>query len=869
MTDILLWYIMVSLIGWLAFPLAYRLLPGLSDRGYSLSRPLGLLIWGFLFWLLASLKVVTNSLGGVVLVLILFAGASLWSVRGEKRKEILDFLREKKTLILVGEVLFLVGFAFLCLMRAVGPDISGTEKPMELAFINSILRSPSFPPNDPWLSGYSISYYYFGYVMVAMLARLTGVPAAISFNLAIAAWFAMIALAATGIVYNLLMLRSSQSKKSAPFWSLLAPLFILLMGNLEGFLEMLHARGLFWTQGADGSWTSGFWSWLNILEINQPPTPPFSWVPERATGIWWWRASRVLQDFDALGNSREIIDEFPFFSFFLADLHPHVLSIPFVLLAVGIALNLYLQSDENLFDGSGLLAGLVQWFKGETTGSADICLAKWIKRPDFWLAALLFGGLSFLNTWDFPIYVALFSLVYAFKRFLANGWSAQRILDFVEMGFVQGVLGVMLFLPFYLGFASQAGGVLPSLNFFTRGVYFWVMFAPMLVPIFIWLLREWKLRGNHFLLSAGLKIAGGVVFGLWLISYLLGWLGLSLPVLGNLISTSDSLSVRGRSLVELGGLLSSIQGSSEPAGTLILNSLARRFMQPGTWLTLLVLLTLLAGLLLSFGRKKITESETLQDEPESNSDRANTSPAAFVLLLILVGAGLTLVPEFIYLRDQFGWRMNTIFKFYYEAWILWGVAGAFATACLWQSLKSGRALAFRILSLLLIFISLAYPYFGIQSKFNSIDPETLSLDGAGYLAKYSADDYAGIEWLQTAPLGTVAEAVGGSYSGYARAATFSGMPNVLGWPGHESQWRGGAVEMGSRQSDIQRLYETSDWSEAQEILVQYDIRYVFVGSFERNAYRVNEVKFQNRLKPVFSQGNVIIYEVPNLNYSTE
>ncbi len=121
---------------------------------------------------------------------------------------------------------------------------------------------------------------------------------------------------------------------------------------------------------------------------------------------------------------------------------------------------------------------------------------------------------------------------------------------------------------------------------------------------------------------------------------------------------------------------------------------------------------------------------------------------------------------------------------------------------------------------------------------------------------------AAVEWLKSAPAGVIAEAVGGSYSEFARIGTQSGQPTVLGWPGHESQWRGGVKEMGSRQSDLERLYRTNDWTEAQQILHQYNVRYVFIGSLERNVYRVNENKFKRFLQPVFQQGQVAIYEVP-------
>ncbi len=91
----------------------------------------------------------------------------------------------------------------------------------------------------------------------------------------------------------------------------------------------------------------------------------------------------------------------------------------------------------------------------------------------------------------------------------------------------------------------------------------------------------------------------------------------------------------------------------------------------------------------------------------------------------------------------------------------------------------------------------------------------LSLDGTAYIGSYAPDDLSAIYWLRQAPDGVIVEAVGGSYSGYARMATYSGLPNVLGWPGHESQWRGGAVEMGSREADIETIYQSSRWEDTK------------------------------------------------------
>ena len=103
--------------------------------------------------------------------------------------------------------------------------------------------------------------------------------------------------------------------------------------------------------------------------------------------------------------------------------------------------------------------------------------------------------------------------------------------------------------------------------------------------------------------------------------------------------------------------------------------------------------------------------------------------------------------------------------------------------------------------------------------------------------------------------------IGGSYSAYGRVSTLTGLPAVLGWPGHESQWRGGSDEQGSRLSDIETLYATADWNVAREIISRYNIRYVFVGNLERGK-PLREDKFQRNMRSAFQQGNVVIYETP-------
>ncbi|MBM3124866.1 MAG: hypothetical protein FJZ87_07285, partial [Chloroflexi bacterium] len=182
MSAFLSWYLLVLLLGWVTFPLAYRLFPALPDRGFTLARAAGLLIWGYFFWLLASLGMAQNDAGGILLALALLIGMSVACLFGN-RFPFIEFIKSNRSLVLTAEALFLVAFAFMAFVRSANSELVSTEKPMELAFISAILRSPSFPPQDPWLSGYAISYYYFGYVMTGMLAKLTALPGSLAHNL--------------------------------------------------------------------------------------------------------------------------------------------------------------------------------------------------------------------------------------------------------------------------------------------------------------------------------------------------------------------------------------------------------------------------------------------------------------------------------------------------------------------------------------------------------------------------------------------------------------------------------------------------------------------------------------------------------------
>ncbi len=908
MLSFFAWYLVITLLGGLAFPLAFRLLPALADRGYSLARVLGLLIWGYLFWMLASLGFIQNDAGGLglslLLLVVLSAAATLRRVEGEglhfDLRSVWEWVKGKRRMMITVEVLFFVAFAVWSFIQSTNPEITtaGGEKTMELAFINSIMRSPTFPPRDPWLSGYGISYYYFGYVMTAMLAEVTGVVGSVAHNLMLCLIFALSAAGAYGVLYDLLAAwrrKSGRAAKEAekPRASiytlpLLGPFFLLIVSNLEGFLEVLSSRGIFWKFNADGTASSPFWKWLDILQLNQPPTTPLKWMPDRF--IWWWRASRIVQDHNLAGVSTEIIDEFPFFSYMLGDLHPHVLAMPFDLLAMAVALNLFLGGWKGITNLFGLRLP--------------------IAPQGFLFSGLVLGGLAFLNTWDilfgFGLVVGALLLVRAFE----DGWRWKRLEEVLAFTIPVGVLAVLLYLPFYVGFSSQAGGILPNLDSPTRGAQLWVFWGELFLPVGAYLVYLWRGEGRPLNWKAGFGLAAGLILFLWLFSWLLGLIALWL-------FRSDAQAF----------LDANCSGNAMLCFSL---ATTRRLIYTGGWLTLLVLI----GTALSFllARK--------DDMPEAGqrSAEAGTPLALFILLLFVLAGVLILIPDFVFLRDLFNDRMNTIFKFYYQAWLMLSLGAAFGAAVLIQKLKdrqpslwiglisvagaglaiyliaSGSTLGFLsgfIVVLLLIagqswfnrqtlpgyflrvglglilVLALTYPALALLTKTDDFkwpefqqtlaaaraakDPSPLAaaarvwtLDGAVGFDNQFPDDAAAVRWLQSAPVGVLVEATkqDASYTDYGHISAYSGMPAILGWPFHEYQWRGTYDVQGSRLSDIQQLYEARSWDQTQAILAQYGIRYVYVGTLEHQLFRVYEAKFQRYLRQAFHQNDVSIYEVP-------
>ncbi len=344
-------YLVIQLLSVAALPLALRFFAALPDRGYAFARLLGILLTGYIFWIGYSLGLLRNEIGGAWLALLLVAAISVVVGRrlrsgeatgagqeSEDRQSSISNL-QSPTLpisqspnppipqslpnwryILLVELLFLLAFAAWAWVRAHDPAADHTEQPMDLMFMNSIRASLAYPPQDAWLAGHPISYYYFGYWLFNLVGLLAGQTVGVTYNLAQAAWFGLLLSGALGVAYNLLAATGRRFRGAAAGGGVIGALLVGLAANLQGLLEWLYANGVDVT---------GIASLLGVRGFPEEAHVTNQWFVD--FGWWWWRSSRVLADVSLRGDHIEVIDEFPAFSYILGDNHPHLTAMPFAI----------------------------------------------------------------------------------------------------------------------------------------------------------------------------------------------------------------------------------------------------------------------------------------------------------------------------------------------------------------------------------------------------------------------------------------------------------------------------------------------------------------------------------------------------------
>jgi uncharacterized membrane protein len=244
-----------------------------------------------------------------------------------------------------------------------------------------------------------------------------------------------------------------------------------------------------------------------------------------------------------------------------------------------------------------------------------------------------------------------------------------------------------------------------------------------------------------------------------------------------------------------------------------------------------------------------------------------------VPILALTTAAFLLIfgAELFFVSDVFNSRLNTVFKLYYQAWLLLGVSGATGSWWLLARLLDEKAPSWRMfrgawsaLAVLLIAGALLYPLGATLSRTEGLTKGPRSLNGLDYTG--ASTDASAARWLQdnADPAERIVEAVGGQYSAAGRISSWTGIPTVLGWPGHERQWGRDGRELAIRTDAVKQIYEGSSLEEVMPILQQYGVTYVVVGSVERATYAPEGLqKFETGvLIPVFNAGQTTIYRMP-------
>lgn len=809
---VVIWYLTITLLGWIAYPLLRLAAPGLDDHGYPLARIAGMLILSYLVWLAGSFRIPATKLtiGGVLLGM---AFVSAW-LFGQQWSEIRSELRQRGKYFLSVEGLSLAFFVVFLLIRLGNPDLwhpwKGGEKPMDFSYFNAVLKSVSFPPYDPWYAGGYLNYYYYGFVLVGVLVKLLGIVPAVAYNLILPTLFSLIALGAFSAAWNLAQRATARrAAKDAPAEAgrispyvpgLAAALGMAVLGNL-GTLRMLYQgfqRVAAPGGNIDGAALPTLWVWTirGFVQVLKGARLPYG------VGDWYWIPSRAIP---APGDV-EPITEFPYFTVLYADLHAHLLALPLTLLALGLIIAFLLGKGQWKQIGGG-----VAWFG---------------------LAGLAIGVLRPTNTWDMPTYLALAIVVvlYTWVRYfrLPDRWRQRfALLEQFSPGFICALaaligagllvgLSLLFFQPYAqwyaLGYTKidlWKGTHTPTYSYLVH----WGVFLFAIVSWMAWETRDWlaktpvsalrRLAPYRLLIQFILILGVLLILGLYLFDIYIAWLVLPLAALAGILL---------------------LRPETPDAKRLVLFMVGT-----GLTLTLMVELIVLRG---DIGRMNTVFKFYLQ---------------VWTLFSISAAVALSwMIPALPDWRPSWrgGWQILLV--------------GLVSGAALYPIMATAAKIDDRM--------SEAAPHTLDGMAFM---PYSVYTDEWGPMDL--GQDYRAIRWMQDNVKGSpvIVEAnLRNLYRWGSRFSIYTGLPGVVGWEWHQQQQRAviPAVWISDRIREVDEFYLTEDLGAAVEFLRKYQVRYIIVGQQERGHYPGPGLdKFEAAdgvfWLEVYRDGDTVIYEV--------
>ncbi len=792
--SVIAFWAAAMLVGGLALPIAFVLFRRMPDAGAGLAFPLGLVLVGYGYFILRVADVLPQGRGGYIVAVGLLALVSC-AVAGSDRRFGSTFRRSVPAVVTVSGLFGMLFFGFAA-FRSYTPEIGGTEQPMDLMYLNATLQSVDYPPQDPWLAGEEASYYYFGYLQVGVLTAVADVPASTGYNLGLAYTFAAAGTAIASLAHAMASrLIGARGSKWGLWAGGLAVGLLLFAGSLAAIFEWGAAHG----NANEDLYRAFDMEWRISCELDDR-----EYCYEGATGdrsdawypsqfFWWFSLTRIVPG---------TIGEFPLFSFLLGDLHPHVMAIPLVLLAVALALATWQGRSKLRWDSH--------------------------RRPWFGLLlALVFGGLAFQNAWDVVTFSGLLTVA-VFARNARRGPVLRALRD--SAGFLGpvGIVSVLTYLPWYLGFSSQAEGIFPYIGAGTLPTHALLQFGPVLAAAA--LLFTWA-----YVKTGRRAFADFATVSLWapMVPFLV-WL---------LVSTA-----RGE-----------LQAGMDARGG-------------GGWITL-------AAFALG-AWAAVTATLAL-----ATRWRAGAPVAAVVAagLLLLYGS------ELFYVGDVFDSvpRLNTVFKLSYQAWLLLSLGGAVAlTVALERAVgRRGWSGWLAVPALAMAGGGLLFALLAIPNRTDGFEGET-GIDGLAYLARTNPGEYALTRWMRdnVDPNDVIIEAsgrtwrrgqdgklsvtdAGSDYSESGRVSARTGLATPIGWYFHEVQWRGqGAAnrdEFTRRQDLVDAIYLAEEIADVPGKMREAGARYLVVGSLELSLYPVDLLeRLDGVLDLAFESGTSRVYRLP-------
>ena len=348
---VLYWWLVLEIIGLVSFPLVSRICGRLKDQGYAISKPFGLLFLTFFTWLLSSIKILPFGYASILISFVVLAAVSLYFGRNNLQVRLWP-----RRAILASEMAFAVPFIIFLLVKMGKPDIyfGGADYFMDFAFTKSILRGGYFPPMDPWLGGQSLPYYYGGHLIVAILTMLTRVPLEISFNIAVAMYFAITVSVTYGLGYNVTGRR---------LYGAMSAVFVCFTGFLTGAYQL-----------------TGYVYHTSILGASHINAPN---VIEWMRNFDFWSAPWLIPGAMA---------QYPYYIFLAGTLHAFMMSIPFQIMFITLIFALSVRRQS-----------------GEEVKRSDTLL--WIA-----VLAVCIGFFLILNTWDYPVYIVFMIAAFILLR---------------------------------------------------------------------------------------------------------------------------------------------------------------------------------------------------------------------------------------------------------------------------------------------------------------------------------------------------------------------------------------------------------------------------------------------------------------------